>query len=189
MDLWLTPYKEVFYWSEDGRTPLFLLCGVILKDRRSVLWTLWGAINSWILQNPGTGQNSLLVEHGPMKERFQTSMLFVHLSPSPPFLHFFCFFSSLLLSYFSDFFSLQFSPPWVSAAMAVWFYTWKSSWLWMENKISQFFSDLASYACNCQPWKTDKPSSDSLNIKTWVFQLILRLACQILLFRAVLRGN
>lgn len=149
-----------------------------------------GAINSWILRNSGPAWNSLWIEHGPVAQSFQMILLSIHLSLS--FASFLSYLLVFLFSFFSLpyfpaslFFPLLFSPPQVSTAMAIGFYTWKSSWLWMETKISQFFSDSRS----CQPWKTDRPSSDSLNIKSWVFQLIFRLACQVLLCRALLRGN
>lgn len=74
-----------------------------------------------------------------------TALLSVHLSLSfASFLaYLLIFLFAFFLPYFpaSLFFPLLFSPPQISTAMAIGFYTWKSSWLWMETKISQFFSD------------------------------------------------
>lgn len=35
MNSWLTPCEEVIYWWKDGRSPLFLMRGMVLKQR---LW-------------------------------------------------------------------------------------------------------------------------------------------------------
>lgn len=153
---------------------------------RSVLWVLWGAINSWILQNPGTGQKSLQIRFFCPGNIVFSSFLLLHLFSCIYFDFSLHIFPSLL---FFCFLPLQFSSPQVSAAVGTGFSTWKSSWLWMEAKISHFFPGLASYTCSCQPLKTDKPSSDSLSMKSRVFQITLRLVCQVLFCRDVLRGN
>lgn len=75
---------------------------------RSILWMLWGDINSWILQTPGTGQKSLWVRHGHRQSR-QYCCLFIF--PSSLSLHLFWFFySRFLLCYFSAFYHFNFHP-------------------------------------------------------------------------------